>query len=329
MSFQSIKNIVALENFSPAEIILHIQDVGLLARSLTCLKCRISMKIKPFERSCDKFAWRCKKCRATKSIRDGSWFSRSHLPLQTILQITSMWCERKPSWLVRRELNIAQNTVIEWYNFCREICLEIMLKRDEKIGGLGKVIEFYDFKFEKVKYLKGNCFNGDFIFFGIEKGDQPKHCFLKVLQDKSRETLIALITRNIKRNTKVSWDYCKAHECLGDSGLEYLQSNYSISFENSNTEEELNSIEVLWSSIKIYLPDYNFSRGSLSPYLAEYMYRQLREHESSLFELFVNDIVRIYALGRGEISSDWRCESPKDDSLLTKSDPMWSTLCSD
>ena len=35
-------------------------------------------------------------CRRMKSIRDGSWFSGSHLSLEKILEITYLWCEDLP-----------------------------------------------------------------------------------------------------------------------------------------------------------------------------------------------------------------------------------------
>ena len=323
MSLQNLSEVLTLENLSPLEVICQTQDVKLLTRSLNCVKCNVDMTIKPFERSCDKYAWRCKKCRATKSVRVGSWFSRSHLPLQTILQITSMWCNKKPSWLVRRELNIAQNTVIDWYNFCREICVEIMLNHGGKLGGLGRFVEIAESKFEKPKYNRGNSLKGNLLFGGIERGSD--RCFLQVVSNKSKVTMISLFEKYIEQGTTIIWDSYKAYECLGDAGFEYLKINYSISFKDPETKENSNSVEGWWSRMKQFLPDCNCNRGSFSSYLAEYMYRRLREDVLCLFTVFVNDIAKVYPVNTVE-TNNWRCESPKDAAaMLTNSDPMWAT----
>ena len=318
----NLRELLTLENSTPLEMICHTQDAGLLMRSLVCFKCNIDMNLKPFERSCDKYAWRCRKCRATKSVRIGSWFSRSHLPMSTILQITFMWCDKKPSWLVRRKLNIAQNTVIDWYIFCREICVKIMLNQEIKIGGSGKVIELDETEFEKLKYNRGKSIEGSFVFGGIEKDSD--RCFLQVVSDKSRLTMMALFETYIEPGTTVIWDSKKAYECLGDEGFEYLKLNYSISFKDPEITEDLSSVGGLWTRIKQFFPDFGCNRGTFFSYLAEYMYRRLRKKEPCLYTAFVKDIANAYKVGFDQTDS-WTSTSIQN-VMLTNSDPMWSPL---
>src|SRR5215469_18428969 len=42
---------------------------------------------------------------------------------------------------VRYMLGLAQGTIVDYYNFFREVCFIDLLKKKEKIGGVGKTVE--------------------------------------------------------------------------------------------------------------------------------------------------------------------------------------------
>ena len=93
---------------------------------------------------CDGYVWRCskQKCRAKKSIRYGSWFAGSHLSLDTIILLTYFWVYSFPQDIIQRELDIKScHTTVDWCNFCREICENILLSDNKKIGGPGFTVE--------------------------------------------------------------------------------------------------------------------------------------------------------------------------------------------
>ena len=43
---------------------------------------------------------------------------------------------------------------MDWYNLCREVCSEVLIKENAKIGGPGKTVEIDESKFGKRKYHK-------------------------------------------------------------------------------------------------------------------------------------------------------------------------------
>ena len=74
-----------------------------------------------------------------------SWFDNFHLTLKEIVKLT--YCCITPGRKVRLELkNTCEETVVDWYNFCREVCSEVIENENVKIGGPGKAVEIDESK---------------------------------------------------------------------------------------------------------------------------------------------------------------------------------------
>ena len=67
---------------------------GLLSMQMQCGWCGSVMEERPYSHSKDGIVWCCpsRDCRATSSIRKRLFFERSHLPLDKLLDLTSLWC---------------------------------------------------------------------------------------------------------------------------------------------------------------------------------------------------------------------------------------------
>ena len=94
---------------------------------------------------------------------------------------------------LHKEMNLSCNTTVDWYNFHREVCEEIVLKRSVPIGGHGKRVQIDESKFGKRKYHKGHRVEGQWVFGGIEE-DSRKH-FMVPVERRDSDTLIPLIQR--------------------------------------------------------------------------------------------------------------------------------------
>ena len=54
-----------------------------------------------------------------------------------------------------------QKTVIDWYNYCREVCADrIMNHHAGQIGGPGMTVEIDESKFGKTKFNRGRYIEG-------------------------------------------------------------------------------------------------------------------------------------------------------------------------
>lgn len=114
-----------------------LQRKRLLRSSLNCRKCGSSCRIVPRKGS---YAWRCprKGCQAIVSY---SFFSGSHLALNEIVDLTYWWSRRTPVGTAILETGHSSRTVVDWYNFHRDVCAQYFIDHPVQIGGPGKVVE--------------------------------------------------------------------------------------------------------------------------------------------------------------------------------------------
>ena len=101
----------------------------------------------------DGVCWRCprKGCQKLYSLRHNSYFSNSKLSLEKILRIVHMWSTKTPLGDMMKELKIASEAAVDWYNFCRDVCAQHFVDHPAVIGGPGLVVEIDESKFGKRK----------------------------------------------------------------------------------------------------------------------------------------------------------------------------------
>ena len=56
---------------------------------------------------------------------------------------------------MNKEVNVAQQTSIDWASFCRQICIDAVITHVKPIGGPGKVVEIDESLFGKKKHGGG------------------------------------------------------------------------------------------------------------------------------------------------------------------------------
>ncbi len=63
----------------------------------------------------DGYCCRCsnKKCNFKASIREGSWFSRSHLTLKKIVKLTYYWTQKTINKFSGKELKLSPTTLVD------------------------------------------------------------------------------------------------------------------------------------------------------------------------------------------------------------------------
>lgn len=174
----------------------------LVKNSRFCEGCEINMSLNSKGQSTDGYIWSCKRCRRAKSIRQGSFFTGSHLSLEQLLLVIYCWTNDFPQKLIVKEAELgpaANHTVIDWCSFCRDICEQHLTDNPIEIGGLDPVtllprtVEIDESKYFHRKYHRGQWREGHWVFGGIER--DTGRCFLVEVPDRTAPTLSALIER--------------------------------------------------------------------------------------------------------------------------------------
>ena len=192
----------------------------------------------------DGYVWSCSRngvkkdpCFNVFSIRKGSFFSGTHISesFATIILIIYYWIIKLPLDTLREELRIgSQHTSTDWYQFCRDICGEVILDDSKQgIGGEGHTVEIDESKFGKRKYNRGKRVEGQWVFGGIDT--ETKGIFLIPCPENKRnaDTLIPLIERWIKPGTTIISDFWKAYDKIDETRFNHLKVNYWLSYENT------------------------------------------------------------------------------------------------
>jgi hypothetical protein len=88
---------------SLGEGIQFLKDVRLLPSQMRCPSCQSDMRFCRRQNATDGYKWMCQKvphgcrCNGSRSIRHSKWFSRSHLTLQEVLNLTYHIVRRLPA----------------------------------------------------------------------------------------------------------------------------------------------------------------------------------------------------------------------------------------
>jgi transposase-like protein len=281
-------------------LLLWLREKSLLEDfSGPCDRCDTGYLVLRKDRSYSKdgYVWMCKRrdCYRKISIREGSWFKNSHLTIPTILKLTYYWSYKLPNDYVKFQLGIgSDNTLVDWYNFAREVCVAIITEKDsELIGGQGEIVEIDESKFGKRKYHRGRRVDGAWVFGGVER--DSGRCFFEVVGDRSADTLIPIIQKYIKPGTTIISDCWKAYSSLSSLNYKHYTVNHSKEFVNQSTGAHTNTIESTWHSLKLSIPKTGTQKSMYDGYFFEFVVRRkYLRNSTDKFLKFLELIVQVY-----------------------------------
>lgn len=229
----------------------------------------------------DGYAWRCcfkykdshrknQWCKQHISIRTGTLFENSNLPLSTILIMLNYFCAKMNLDQIVKQCTVNSKTSIEWAKMFRAVLLDSFIFNAPQIGGRGKTVEIDESKFGKRKYHRGRRVDGTWIFGGIER--ESGRAFMVPVQKRSAAYLVPIITHFIAPETTIISDCWRAYDCLEDEGFTHLTVNHSVTFVNPDNGAHTNTIEGLWRHAKESVGNKSRRKHLMDGYIAKYLF---------------------------------------------------------
>ena len=273
------------------KLILHEQQCGVCG--------------KPAVLDFNKKLWRCQKksgkghkkktkCSWQQSVFKNTFFDNAHMDIETVLVFVNAYVRECFSYVfVRSELKISDKGICDWASFCREVLLEWCLKRNEQIGGAGKIVEIDESKFGKRKYNVGRLVEGQWVFGAVCR--ETRECFMVPVAKRDSSTLLAIIKDRILPGTTIISDCWKAYNCLQDEGYQHLTVNHSVNFvDPNNRATHTNNIERLWREAKSKVPLYGRRKKHFAGYLARSMFLMATPDPNKRLHIFLQEAASLY-----------------------------------
>jgi len=257
-------------------------DSGLVRRIHRCPRggCRRKMFIIRQQKILERYRFRCPKCRASKSIRKGSFFEQSRLTVPQLLFVTFCWAAKLPAKSASVMTNVCGNSVCRWYRHLREKCGSALLRfGDCPFGGPDTVVQIDEKVVAKKRKHAGEPTYDDQWIFGLYD-TAMKRGHLQLISDRSEDTLIPILQKYVKPGSTVFSDPFPSYGHLQDCGYRHFVVNHS-GFVDSTTGTCNNAIDKYWLRAKRNIRYHWLSRRDQLPLrINEFLWRDTLPSQS-------------------------------------------------
>lgn len=133
-----------------------------------------------------------------RSIRAGSFFARSKLPISSLVRVMYFWSAQYLWKRAVEDLRLDAKTVVDWYSFCRDIASYEMLTTEMVVGGPGHVVEIDETSLKKKSKNGQGTRHPDLWLFGGCDRTTGRWFGVLLYADRTKPTLVRLIKKHIR-----------------------------------------------------------------------------------------------------------------------------------
>ena len=266
-----------------------LQEAGLLKTHRRCSCRAIIWCITKNRAYVDGYAFRCyNRCRKTYSVREHSFFDKSHLTLGKILEVVFCWALKVPPYAAIPLTGLSKPLVLQWYRWIREVCAQGLVAlppESFRFGGPGVTVQVDESVVAKRKFHRGRRVPEQWVFGGYDT--TKKQGFVFLVDGRRKQDLVPLIEEHVLPGTTLYTDEWPSPRGLshheGVSPWEHKTVNHSEEFVDPITGATTNAVEAYRSRSKRSLRYNGTFHGDLSLLVDEFMWRERFEEGNPLF----------------------------------------------
>lgn len=227
--------------------------------------------------------YRCtrRNCRKRISAVRNSFFANSRLECREVLLIGYLWLTGCSTSTIIALTGHSKPTITDYLGHYRDLIAGCLENEDVMVGGENVFVEIDESKFAKRKNNRGHAVEGCWVVGGVERTTE-RRIFIEVVPDRTRETLINVISRHVLPGSIVLTDLWRGYLGLEDIlGVQHRTVNHSLSFRNPVNDTHTNTIEGTWCGIKRKIPIRNRNSDTIDRHLMEFIWR--RKNQENLW----------------------------------------------
>ena len=272
------------------KVVAFLRTKKLLIDKCKCVKCGGWMNLVRRVKSADGETWQCAlaSCQSNRtSVRITSVFDGMRASLWKYAVAIYEWCRGSSVESICEDAKLGRVTVMHFTSFLRRTTQNWREAiHDEKIGGVGKVVEIDETLIAHRKFNRGRVVAQQWLFGGVER--ETGKFFVELVPNRSRETLERVLLRRVERGMTVYSDEWSSYRHISHLGLDHHTVNHSRNFVNPQNGVHTQTVESLWNRLKRFFRRRGLTnRSKLDEYLAEFYYR---ENNEDVFEAILTDI---------------------------------------
>jgi len=195
----------------------------------------------------DGIVYRCPVCRRRTSVRNNTIFENSKLSLQAIMQILYGFVTDTSIIQLANNLNVAESTIINWYEKLMDVCEHANTKLRHSIGGQGHCVQVDETVMFKRKYNVGQ--GGPTRWVWGVYDSTSKIGYAKEVPDRSASVLVPLTEEYVMEGSTMVADEWRAYGPLSYK-YELFRVCHKYHFRDPFTGETTNHVEAFWHRIK-------------------------------------------------------------------------------
>lgn len=212
-----------------------------------------------------------------------------------VIKSDILWSRGLSQKHVCETLGVSNHTMVDVFNFFRQICKRYFDQHPIKLGGEQRIIQIDESCFSsKPKYHRGRSPNPIWVFGMVDCSTRPALGYMEIVAKRDAKTLLKIIKKVAKPGSIIHSDQWRAYTNIErELGFEHRTVNHKLNFIDKISGVHTQTIESYWNKSKQMIKKMNGCRREhLENYLWEMMWRE--RHTNDTFNNFLEAIQQQY-----------------------------------